>query len=496
MLPWIVYASGFLIVIATIALGYDNRDSPEILKTASVIVGGVAISLVTMLLFFKDEDVTSDFAVSFIAEPETGFPAPSPVFMPEFPEFSELNATQYERYSISRELAVADPASAAFLVAPLEPNAIRASSPQTDLMTFQIVSALCRKFPHSWRLTGTEPYVYSVLGSDSERVQLDASQTREDQTVIYEPALISLLNENSFVNVGFPGELNLPPKAKLSISKPYPDTQEITISNSFVELHIKVGPPYISKIDPTISPNKNPKNAVVRILSLDANAQYSVVLIPIEIKQTFRGVKRGNPEMQAYRKWSDEVNKLLHSRFDDRAFWAKLTSNYAVKRYPEIENLTTRDGSTESTRAVLAQYRIRFAVKPQTSFGIVGVGDAILSILMRGLLCERLPIWEFRSVQNVERDRSDEEVQIIKRLESYLEGGAVVLIVLPGHAKEEETVKTEILEAFKGFSSTIYTKPAVFKVITFQEFASGIPNDEIKKQINDTKDKIVFLAVS
>jgi hypothetical protein len=483
MLEGLTYLSGVTIIVSTFVLGYQNRASAEIVKAVSVIVGGVVVSLLTMLSFFRSEERTESFAATFIVERETGIPLNIPAIPQEaqknLPEFNEILWRQLEGYNWFREAIAERPHLATSYYAHLtNPIFARLEPGYDDLITFQILSCLPSRFLDGWS-PAVEPRIYSVLGSTDNQIaefsgELSNNENRKG-TKVDAVAVRELLKENMFTLEHVPQGFVVPPKTKVTSSS-ISLGRRIVLSNPFVEFQIDVH--HALRVD------VNSSNHALHNLSLDPKGNYSAELVPISIRVRFNGTRKGHPNMEAHRKWAEQLSQLIRARFDEQLFWSRLASTDLDLGFAQFQEQQLRGNDQNKNEeekiapsSLSSQYSIQVMYSTrQYNPGLREIGDVLLRLGYRGFKLDILGPWDAESAT----DDSDHSLLEIGR--QYLQGRTVIVVSPDDDGSEVKQVTGEVIETFRRYIPK-YIQPLEYRIIKFSEVAEFVSASQDKADL-------------
>lgn len=316
MLERLAYLSGGVVIVVTLILAYQNRASLDIIRATSVIVAGVAVSLLTMLSFFRDEVERSVFTTSIIIDDQTGAPAHLRILVDD--TLMEHEAVIMRMLDAGRMIRIAasenDPIG-------FSEDDDREYSPALNnayqqLNVYLILESIKRAFPFHWA-TPLDPS-YPVPGVRNHSVSFGdpSGSTKRDSagTRIVE-ARVKELAANPITSVNWTGDLNLPPKAELRVS---PFEGKIEIRTPFVVWDVQVrnaSPVALSSAD-----------VLLRRLGVPQGRSYSMMLSEVVMSRRVVGVRKGHPELDKYRQWMTKLEEAVRERLEDGTFWTAAAS--------------------------------------------------------------------------------------------------------------------------------------------------------------------------
>lgn len=485
MLEFITYISGLLVIIATTILAFQNRESSDVLKAASVIVGGVTVSLITMFLFFRDEELAVRFATTVIHERETGIPIRMPylsdTLLALFPDSKELLERQLETSTSFREAAAFEAGLGRQFFSEETKSPIREYLGlfYSDLVTLQVVRAISRQFASGWS-PDFEPAVYNVLGS-SNNVLVGGTPSvpsSEAPTKLDGADVRKFLEDNAFRSVADIGLMLLPPKSSFIVER-YPLSRRLIIENAFVRIEID--------IDSGISLEIVNDNKVLQNLRLAAPGGYSASLIPINVRQRFKGVKRGHPLMELHRRWAQRLVTTIRAAFDDSAFWTKLES-ITPDSLPIEQSLNTASPKISAPIDLLdrvGDYRVLISFdKNQLNPALEEIGDIILRLSQLGL--------------RLDTETTDllAEPEVVRRIQELTDRGRLMILTLvPALEQQAETILEElVISAFQERLPNYVSGPT-YKRMTFKEIAASLPDSELKADFLSADEKLILIVI-
>lgn len=480
----IAYISGLVIVLATIVLAFENRNSPETIKSTGVIVGGVAISLITMYLSFQSEHTKQYFSTTLLVNEKTGIPVQTTLayIHDSFPEYSEI---LWHDESVRRGFRIMfknHPGMALNLYAGGEskPDWGEFENRYADIVFDQGLGQLLEKFGSGWNVEVREFKLFGrqALGSIATKKE----DTKSDATILAGKDLLGKLQFFSPVFEEYDNpmyELYLPPSSKL-VAGSIASSRSVAVSNPFVDLKVSLSSQGAMVV--------HPESRVLRNLAIADGQEYRAIIFDVEIERTFKGLRLGHPKMQEYRDWTDQFVDCFRSILDDTAFWKAIASPLLP---PPPEGYGVPPSIKESN-ASIAPVTPSFEVESLyyddklTSDELEGLGEIVLRIASKGVQVIRTESWDSM--------RKSEELEAEALLRA-LKTGRVITIVSPD-ARQSEVASIAAVLADTCARVPEFSEYSI-STVGYNELAKIAANEDLKNDLlKNDKDSPTYIFVA